>query len=114
MTQLDAPVPLWKVPALQLELTKTPKSSNQTCAAMKMLKQLHELGFKFKQVNNKIVDEPAPPTRRRAPPCTDGGRAIRAAATVHSLWVPWGSAPPGGAAKGGGWAAVPSIPAPWC
>jgi hypothetical protein len=49
-----------RVPALQLELTRTPKSRNQTCAAWKTLAHLADLGFDFKQVNNRIVDEEAP------------------------------------------------------
>lgn len=49
-----------KVPALQLELTKTPKTPEQTCAAIKMLEQLHTIGFRFKQVSNRIVDSEAP------------------------------------------------------
>ena len=50
-----------RVPALQLELTRTPKSRNQTCAAVKALAHLADLGYDFRQVNNRIVDEPAPP-----------------------------------------------------
>ena len=49
------------MPALQLELTKTPKQPNQTCAALKMLEHLHSIGFRFKQVSNKVVDADAPP-----------------------------------------------------
>ena len=49
-----------RVPALQLELTRTPKSRNQTCAAYKMLAHLADLGYDFKQVNNRIVDREAP------------------------------------------------------
>jgi len=49
------------VPALQLELTRTPKSRNQTCAAVKMLAHLADLGYDFRQVNNRVVDVPAPP-----------------------------------------------------
>lgn len=50
-----------RVPALQLELTRTPRSRNQTCAAVKMLAHLADLGYDFRQVNNRIVDNPAPP-----------------------------------------------------
>ena len=52
-----------RVPALQLELTRTPRkeSRNQTCAAVKMLAHLADLGYDFRQVNNRIVDLPAPP-----------------------------------------------------
>jgi len=50
-----------RVPALQLELTRTPKQRNQTCAAIKALAHLAELGYDFRQVKNNIVDEPAPP-----------------------------------------------------
>ena len=39
-----------RVPALQLELTRTPKQRNQTCAAYKMLAHLAHLGYDFKQV----------------------------------------------------------------
>ena len=51
-----------KVPALQLELTRTPgpRNRNQTCAAQKMLAHLAQLGYDFKQVNNRIVDKEAP------------------------------------------------------
>lgn len=49
-----------RVPALQLELTRTPKSRNQTCAAWKTLAHLADLGYDFKQVNNRIVDTEAP------------------------------------------------------
>ena len=43
-----------RVPALQLELTKTNKQSEQTCAAIKMLNHLHEIGFRFKQVRGGL------------------------------------------------------------
>jgi EAL domain-containing protein (putative c-di-GMP-specific phosphodiesterase class I) len=43
-----------RVPALQLELTKTNKQSDQTCAAIKMLNHLHEIGFRFKQVREGL------------------------------------------------------------
>jgi len=46
---------------VQLELTKTPSKRDQTCATVKMLEQLHALGFDFKQVGNKVIDEPPPP-----------------------------------------------------
>lgn len=49
------------VPALQLEMTRTPKLKNQTCAMMRTLAQLADLGYDFRQVNNKIVDKEAPP-----------------------------------------------------
>lgn len=49
------------MPALQLELTRTPKMRNQTCAAIKTLAHLADLGYDFKQVNNRIVDKEAPP-----------------------------------------------------
>ena len=38
------------VPSLQLELTRTNKAPEQTCAALKMLSHLRRLGFEFKQV----------------------------------------------------------------
>ena len=50
-----------RVPALQLELTRTPKTRNQTCAMVKTLAHLADLGYDFRQVNNRIVDLPAPP-----------------------------------------------------
>jgi len=46
-----------QVPALQLELTKTPKMQHQTCASIATLNHLHALGFRFKQVNNHLVDK---------------------------------------------------------
>jgi len=49
-----------RVPALQLELTRTPRNPNQTCAATKMLSALADVGFTFRQVSNKIVDTEAP------------------------------------------------------
>ena len=33
---------------------------DQTCAAIKMLNHLHEIGFRFKQVTNRNVDVDAP------------------------------------------------------
>jgi len=47
----------FRVPSLQLELTKSYKSANQTCAAIKMLEQLDALGYEFRQVNQKTVDK---------------------------------------------------------
>ncbi|KAL1496868.1 hypothetical protein AB1Y20_014452 [Prymnesium parvum] len=49
------------VPAIQLELTRTPSSRNQTCATIKMLQQLDRLGYHFKQVTNREIDQDAPP-----------------------------------------------------
>ena len=40
------------VPSLQLELTRTRGSPDQTCAAIKMLHQLATLGYTFRQVPN--------------------------------------------------------------
>jgi len=51
----------FKVPSLQLEMTKTPRSANQTCAAIKMLEHLDALGYEFRQVNQKAVDKAIPP-----------------------------------------------------
>ena len=51
----------FSVPSLQLELTRTNKSPEQTCAAVKMLSHLHRLGFEFKQVPNQVVDADLPP-----------------------------------------------------
>jgi len=50
----------FEVQTLQLELTKTPGSQNQTCAAIKMLEQLDALGYEFRQVNQQRVDRVAP------------------------------------------------------
>ena len=48
------------VASLQLELTRTPKSSDQTCAAIKMLEQLDALGYDFRQAPHALVDGRAP------------------------------------------------------
>jgi len=50
-----------RVPAVQLELTRTPSAKNQTCATIKMLQQLDRLGYSFQQVNNRDIDLDAPP-----------------------------------------------------
>ena len=42
-------------------MTRTPKLANQTCAMMRTLAQLADLGYDFRQVNNRIVDRGAPP-----------------------------------------------------
>ena len=47
------------VPALQLELTRT-KNADQTCATVKMLEHLDQLGYDFKQAPHAMVDMPAP------------------------------------------------------
>tara|TARA_B110001452_G_scaffold211129_1_gene181602 strand:- start:211 stop:1497 length:1287 start_codon:yes stop_codon:yes gene_type:complete len=51
----------FSVPSLQLELTRTNKSPEQTCATVKMLSHLRRLGFEFKQVPNQVVDADLPP-----------------------------------------------------
>ena len=48
------------VPNLQLELTRTPKSKDQTCAMVKTLQHLHSLGYDFREASHKVVDERAP------------------------------------------------------
>ena len=48
------------VPALQLELTRTAKSKDQTCAMVKTLQHLHALGYDFREASHKLVDERAP------------------------------------------------------
>ena len=58
----------YRVPALQLELTRTPSQKEQTCAAIKMLEHLHALGSDFRQVPNALVDAPAPAGAWRAAP----------------------------------------------
>ena len=55
------------VPSLQLELTRTRGSPDQTCAAIKMLRQLATLGYTFRQVPNDAaaaVDANHPDRRR--------------------------------------------------
>jgi len=56
------------VPNLQLELTRTPKSKEQTCAAIKMLEHLHALGYDFRQVPHALVDSSAPAGAWRSGP----------------------------------------------
>ena len=83
------------MPALQLELTRTPKMRNQTCAAMKTLAHLADLGYDFKQVNNKIVDKEAPPVgswvEEHGPwswlPSFPSAKVIKAAERVHAMGV---------------------------
>jgi FkbM family methyltransferase len=48
------------VPALQLELTRTPKSPDQTCATIKTLEHLDRLGYDFRQAPHALVDARAP------------------------------------------------------
>ena len=72
-----------RVPAVQLELTRTPSAKNQTCATIKMLQQLDRLGYHFQQVNNKDIDLDAPPigswaTQGRAIPAFPRDSARRA------------------------------------
>ena len=55
-----APVRIWQVGAVQLELTRTAASRDQTCAAVKTLEQLAALGFEFRQVPNDVVDREVP------------------------------------------------------
>mmetsp|Transcript_26967 Transcript_26967/g.85807 ORF Transcript_26967/g.85807 Transcript_26967/m.85807 type:complete len:405 (-) Transcript_26967:270-1484(-) len=50
-----------EVPNLQLELSRTRKDAEQTCAAVKMLSRLSSLGYEFKQVPNQLVDAELPP-----------------------------------------------------
>jgi hypothetical protein len=64
----------YRVPALQLELTRTPSQKEQTCAAIKMLEHLHALGYDFRQVPNALVDAPAPVRARMRGVCAPGGR----------------------------------------
>lgn len=45
-----------RVAAVQLEMTRTPKSRNQTCAAIHMLEELDALGYEFRQVTTKEAD----------------------------------------------------------
>ena len=56
------------VPSLQLELTRTPKSKDQTCAMVKTLQTLHELGYDFREASHRVVDERAPVGPWRAAP----------------------------------------------
>ena len=75
---------------LQLELTRTSKSADQTCAAIKMLEQLDRLGYDFKQAPHALVDairapsgswRNAPSAWDRLPPFpTDATRKKHAAA----------------------------------
>mmetsp|Transcript_384 Transcript_384/g.596 ORF Transcript_384/g.596 Transcript_384/m.596 type:complete len:377 (-) Transcript_384:217-1347(-) len=45
-----------RVAAIQLEMTKSPKDKEQTCASIKMLEHLHSLGYKFKIAHHNAVD----------------------------------------------------------
>lgn len=73
------------VPSLQLELTRTRASREQTCAALNMLKHLAVLGYEFRQVPNQIVDAdlPAPDTWRDVAGPWDGLPAFPTAATAE-------------------------------
>lgn len=55
-----------RIPNLQLELTKTPGSKNQTCAAIGMLAQLTQLGCARSSSFQALPSSPPTPTNARA------------------------------------------------
>ena len=98
----------YRVPALQLELTRTPSQKEQTCAAIKMLEHLHALGYDFRQVPNALVDAPAPAGAWRAAPSAwdsmpafpmAGPRARHAGSLSPTCTTSRNTAPPSSAAS---------------
>ena len=85
-----------EVPNLQLELSRTRKDAEQTCAAVKMLSRLSSLGYEFKQARDRDSRETAErqprdsrETAERQPNYSRGTAeclSVRSAASRRRAW----------------------------
>ena len=90
------------VPSLQLELSRTPNSKDQTCAAVQTLEQLHALGYDFRQVPHMHMHMPAHAHAHAA--STTSGRCHTRSSTRPPPPAP------GGRVRARGRASLPSPP----